>query len=158
MLITIGFTSPPSVMTCGFQMISSMGPLMDWEVMERQKWLCRGQDVTQGNVIRLIRAVYRSWDRLSSSISLFQMVVKDREGAVLDLMSWRQSYVICPYFSLSTPFLVTVSNIGQAEQYVPVNKTNPIISEPADSPVACYSLSKGNFGLNFIMALFCHLF
>lgn len=87
-LITIGFTSPPSVMMCGFQMIYSMGPLMDWEVMERQKWLCRGQDVTQGNVIRLIRAVYRSWDRLSSSKSLFPVVVKDGEGGSswLDVM------------------------------------------------------------------------
>lgn len=66
--------------------------------------------------------------------------------------------MLCPYLSLSTPFLITVSNIGQAEQYVPVNKTNTIISEPGDSPVACYSLSKGNLGLNFIMALFCHLF
>ena len=66
--------------------------------------------------------------------------------------------MLCPYLSLSTPFLITVSNVGQAEQYVPVDKTNTIISEPGDSPVACYSLSKGNLGLNFIMALFCHLF
>ena len=59
-LITVDFTSLLSVMTCRFQMIYSMGPLMDWKVMERQNWLCRGQDVTQGNVIRVIRAVYRS--------------------------------------------------------------------------------------------------
>lgn len=98
-------TPPPSVMTCSFQMIYSVGPFKDWEVMENWKWLCRWQGVTQGNVIRApcIAPSFccRSHWVLSSHTSISQVVVKNIKETVLDLMSWRQSPIRCVNISAS---------------------------------------------------------
>ena len=83
--------------------------------------------VTQGNVTR---AVCRSWDRLSSFMSISQVVVKDVEGGIL---TWchgdRVQFSVHIYLSLLPFSLLYQAEVRQNDRYQLIKQTSLFLNQ-----------------------------